>query len=148
MSDGELIALVAVTGAVLTSFIMVPVLLHYRHERWKLRLEHERQLKALELGNALPAERIRESWFSPVRVGMMIGAGVPVGVFLAAMVTSIAVGFHDGIWISTCLVGLGAVISGSCVAARAHWQSNAPDAVAENKPFVEEDAYDVVSARG
>jgi hypothetical protein len=123
-------------------------LLHYRHERWKLGLEHEKQLKALELGRALPGEGYLESWFSPLRVGLFIGAGVPLGAFLSALVATVSIGFHDGIWIATLIVGLGAVISGSIIAGRAHTQANTPPADAEAKPFVEEDAYDVVSARG
>jgi len=147
MTMDELLTLIAVSGVVFVFFVSVPVLLHYRHERWKLRLEHERQLKALELGKALPGEGNRESWFSPIRVGMIIGAGVPLGAFLCAMITSVSSGFHDGVWIATSTVSLVAVISGSIVAGRAHGQSSAAAEVGEVKPFVEEDAYDVVSAR-
>lgn len=147
MTMDELLTLIVVSVLVFLPVIVIPVLLHFRHERWKLRLEHERQLKALDLGRTVPGEGYRESWFSPLRVGMVIGAGVPLGAFLSAMVTSVCVGFHDGIWIATALVGLGAVISGSIIAGRASWESKMSPAEGELKPFVEEDAYDVVSAR-
>ncbi len=144
---GELLSLVFVSGLVFLPVVVIPVLLHYRHERWKLGLEHESQLKALELGRTVPGGGYRESWFSPVRVGMVIGAGVPLGAFLSAMVTSVCVGFHDGAWLATSTVGLGAVISGSIIAGRACWESPRSPAEGEFKPYVEEDAYDVVSAR-
>jgi hypothetical protein len=148
MTMDELLTLMVVSGVIILPVIFVPVLLYYRHERWKLGLEHERQLKALELGRGLPGEGNRESWFSPLRVGLIIGAGVPLGAFLSALVTSVSIGFHDGIWIATSTVGLASVISGSIIAGRAYSESKASPTIGEGKPFVEEDAYDVVSARG
>ncbi len=148
MATKQLLTLIAASALVFLPVILIPVLLYFRHERWKLRLEHERQLKALELGRTVPGEGYRESWFSPLRVGMVIGAGVPLALFLNAMVTSICVGFHEGVWLSSCVVGLWAVISGSIIAGRACWKSKTSSAEGEFKPFVEEDAYDVVSARG
>jgi hypothetical protein len=148
MSMNDLMALLSVCGAFGLPVIFVPTFLHYRHERWKLRLEHERHLKTLELGGVLPAEGSRESWLSPLRVGLIIGGGVPIGAFLCAMVTSVVAGFHEPIWIATCIVGLGGVISGSKLAGQAFAESKRAPADADFKPMLEEDAYDVVSARG
>jgi len=148
MTTDEVLTLVVVSGAIILPIVLVPTLLHYRHERWKLGLEHERQLKALELGRALPGEGRSEGWFSPLRVGLIIGAGVPLGAFLSALITSVSAGFHEGIWMATCLVSLGGVISGSILAGHAYGQGKANPADGEAKPFIEEDAYDVVSARG
>ncbi len=147
MTIKGLLLLMVVSVPVFLPMIVVPLLLYFRHDRWKLRLEHETQLKALELGRTVPGGGYRESWLSPLRVGMVIGAGVPVGAFLAAMVTSVCVGFHDGIWLATSTVGLGAVISGSIIAGRASRESTTSPTDGELKPFVEEDAYDVVSSR-
>jgi hypothetical protein len=150
MSMNNLLALIAVAGVIFVAVVTIPTILHYRHERWKARWEHERekQLRALDLGTALPAESDRESWFSPARVGLMIGAGVPIGAFFSAMVTSVSIGFHEGIWIATGIVGLGAVLSGAMTAGHAHLAPKASPGDAQEKPVVDEDAYDVVSARG
>jgi hypothetical protein len=150
MTMSELVGLVSVSGGILAFVVTIPTMLHYRHERWKTQWEHEKekQLRAIELGTHMPGEGGRESWFSPIRVGMIIGAGVPVGAFLSAMVTTITTGFHDGVWVATCIVGLGAVLSGSMCAGHAYSASKAPLGETEEKPVVEEDAYDVVSARG
>jgi hypothetical protein len=148
MTQDELLALVGVSVLVFLPVIVVPVVLHFRHERWKLTLEHERQLRALDLGRTMPGRGDRESWFSPIRVGLIIGAGVPLGAFICAMVTSIAAGFQEATWIATCIVGLGAVISGAVIAGRGYSESQTSPGAAEEKPIVDEDAYDVVSARG
>jgi hypothetical protein len=148
MTADQFLTLLTFSGVIILAVVFVPTLLYYRHERWKLGLEHERQLRALELGRAIPGEGRRQSWSSPLWVGVLVGAGVPLGAFLSAMITSVSIGFHDGIWIATCMVGVGAVISGSIIAGRAPSESKTPPAVGEDKPFVEEDAYDVVSARG
>jgi hypothetical protein len=148
MTMDELLTLIVVSVVVFLPVIIVPVLVHYRHERWKLRMEHEAQLKALELGRAFPGRGYHESWFSPLRVGLIIGAGVPLGAFLSAMVTTICAGFHDGIWAATAAVGLASVIGGSVVAGRAYSESKTTSDAAEEKPVVDEDAYDVVSSRG
>jgi hypothetical protein len=143
----EILTFVVVVGMLILPVILVPVVLHFRHERWKVGLDHERQLRAIELGRNLTGEMSHASWFSPLRVGLVIGAGVPVGAFLAAMVTSITTGFHDGVWLATAIVSLGSVISGAVVAACATSESK-PAAGDLTKQSVDEDAYDVVSSRG
>jgi hypothetical protein len=144
MPFGAILLVTTVSAFIL---VVVPLLLHYRHERWKLRLEHERQLRALDLGRNFPGSGYHDSWFSPIRAGMIIGAAVPLGAFLSAMVTSVCIGFHEGTWIATGMVGLGSVISGSCLVGHACRQSKMIPAEGYAKPYVEEDAYDVVSAR-
>lgn len=148
MNPDEIWMLIVASGLVILPAFVIPMVLYYRQERWKIALEHERRLRALELGRALPGDRPGESWFSPLRVGLIIAAGVPMGAFLSAMTTSLAVGFHDGIWIATSTVSLGAVISGSIIAGRAYTEPSGFSAEREAKPFVDEDAYDVVAARG
>ncbi len=148
MTMDQLLSLVFVSGVAFLPIVLVPTWLHFRHERWKIIHEHERQLRALELGRAMPEDSQRKSWFSPLCVSLIIGAGVPLGAFMTAMVTSVASGFHEAVWIATGMVGLGGVICGSVIAVRAHSESKALPVDVDGKPFVEEDAYDVVSARG
>jgi hypothetical protein len=139
--------LVLVVVLLFSAIVLALMYVHYRKEHRKVGLEHEQHLRALELGRDLPRASHRESWFSPVRVGMMIGASVPLGAFICAMVTTICVGFHETIWMATMLVSLGSVISGAAVVGTANRESKSAPADAGVKPYVEEDAYDVVSAR-
>ena len=60
---------------------------HFRHERRKRELEHLERMKAFELGRTLPQD---EPWLSPMRLAAMIGAGVPLGAFASACVSTIA----------------------------------------------------------
>jgi hypothetical protein len=117
-----------------------------RLERFKQEVAHEARMRALDLGRVLPGD---EPWWSPARTALAIGLIVPVTVFMCATIASHVVGFHEGIWIAAGLVGLGGVISGSCLAglsfSTAH-QGKYPE-LAE-KPEVAEDAYDVVGSRG
>ncbi len=129
---------------ILIPSIGIPVFLGLRHERWKRQLEHTERMRALEMGRALPGD---ESWWTPPKVGLMIAAGVPVGTFFFAALATGAAGFQEGIWIPTMTVSLAAVIGGSIVAARAP-QTATGSAQDVHKPVLEEDAYDVVSARG
>jgi hypothetical protein len=83
-----------------------------------------------------------------LRIALLIGAGVPSVAFLSVGGASRAIGFHEGMWIAAGMVGMTAVISGSILAGQSlnrHTTSKQFDAL---KPHVDEDAYDVVSARG
>jgi hypothetical protein len=131
--------------AVLVPAIGIPVHLGLRHERWKRELEHKERMRALELGRALPGD---ESWLSPARIGLLIGGGAPLGIFLCATLATAAAGFQPDIWIASGIVSLAAVISGSSVAGYAASRGTSPLVRDAYKPPVEEDAYDVVSARG
>jgi hypothetical protein len=137
--------LAIVLAAVLSPAIGIPVYLGLKHDRWKRQLEHEERMKALELGRSMPGD---ESWWSPARIGLMIAAGVPIGTFFCAMMATGAAGFQEGVWIPTAVVSLAAVLCGSMVAGHAHGGGAQAVDRAAYKPAVEDDAYDVVSARG
>jgi hypothetical protein len=120
-----------------------------KHER-----DHLERMKALEMGFPLSAPPIPPARASGFRLARLMGGVVPVGAFVSSALASSAVGFHDGMWIATCIVGLGSVICGTVLACFAICPTGATstDAASESfsgyKPAVEEDAYDVVSARG
>jgi hypothetical protein len=121
------------------------VVLGIRHDRRKRELEHIERMRALELGRTLPQD---ESWWTPLRIALLIGVGVPSVAFLTVGSASSAVGFHDGMWLAAAIVGMTGVISGSTLAGislNRHKRSEPFDA---HKPYVDQDAYDVVSARG
>jgi hypothetical protein len=144
----EIIALILLGGAISLPIVLVPTFFHYRHERRKMDMEHAKSMRAIDLGRPLPGERPEDSWSSPARIGLLIGVVVPLSAFLCSAVATVAAGFHEGMWIATGLVGLGGVISGSILVGVSYSNAGAASRTEEAKPYVEEDAYDVVSARG
>jgi len=118
-----------------------------RHDRYKRELDHKERMRALELGRSLPGD---SPWLSPAKLGLLIGAAVPIGLFACASSATVQIGFHEDIWNASAIVGMGAVVCGTLLAglssARAG-QGRNPAQVAL-KPEVSEDAYDVVSSRG
>ena len=55
------------------------IVFHLRNEQRKRELEHIERMQALEFGRTLPQD---EPWWSPLRIGLVIGGAVPLGVFL------------------------------------------------------------------
>jgi hypothetical protein len=97
-------------------FGVVPMALYVRGEQRKREFEHIERMKALELGRPFPGEDEDATWFSPMRIAFAVGVGVPLGAFFSAALTSMAIGFHEPIWIATGIASLAGVISGSTVA--------------------------------
>jgi hypothetical protein len=118
-----------------------------RHDKYKRELEHQERMRALELGRSLPGD---SSWLSPAKLSLLIAAGVPIGIFTCASFATVESGFHQDIWMAACLVGLGSVICGTVLGALSFARTDQARHQAEYslKPEVDEDAYDVVSARG
>ena len=139
---GMVLGYIAVIGGL--AIAPLAIVLYYRDERRKRELEHIERMHALEFGRSLPQD---EPWWSPLRIGLVIGGAVPLGVFLTVGIATSAVGFHDGMWIAAVLVGTAAVICGSILAVSLNAKP-ASELLADSKPRIEEDAFDVVSARG
>lgn len=140
---GITLGYIAVIGGLL--FGAIPITFHFRHERRKRELEHLERMRALELGRRLPQD---EPWLSPAKIGALIGVVVPIGAFVPAWLTTQLAGYHETIWIAAAMVGLAAVICGSILVASSLKKEATPSESAFPKPYVEEDAYDVVSSRG
>jgi hypothetical protein len=145
--------------AILFAVVALPFILHFRGERRKRELDHIERMRAIEVGRAYPGESKFglagiPQWVVPHVIAALIGAVVPLGVFLCAFLASLIVGFHQDIWMATCLVGFGAVICGTVLEGVAFSKtclSGAPEqgeAYLNSKPHIDEDAYDVVSSRG
>src|SRR5262249_11690942 len=128
-------------------------------ERRKRELEHIERMRALEVGRSYPGDN--EGGFLglphraiPALIAVAIGAGVPLGVFLFALLASLIGGYQQELWLALGLVGLGAVISCTVLAHGAFQMmpsnsaSERSESFADSKPLVDEDAYDVVSSRG
>jgi hypothetical protein len=119
-----------------------------RLERTKREFEHMERMRALELGRSLPGDG---TWFSPLRAGVLVAAGVPIGLAGFAALSSRAVGYQETIWQVAGIVSCFAVMCGSMLSGLAspRQSQNATEGAAGiDKEKVEEDAYDVVSARG
>jgi hypothetical protein len=120
-----------------------------KHER-----EHRERMKVLEMGQALPAQQTAPNQRSAYRLALVIGGVVPAGAFVSSAFASAAIGFHEAMWIATGMVGLGGVICGTVLASTQFNVAAATDTgegsspLTGFKPRVDDDAYDVVSARG
>ena len=140
---GLVLGYIAVLGGL--SIAPLAIVLGHRNERRKRELEHVERMTALEFGRMLPQD---QPWWSPLRIAMLIGGAVPLGVFLSVGFATSAVGYHEGMWIAATMVGIASVISGSVVVGQSLKPQQSSGPFNASKPYVEEDAYDVVSARG
>ena len=131
--------------ALILPVVLVPVILGIRYARAEREMEHSERLKALELGRTLPQD---ETWWSPALICVVIGAGVPVSVFLFAWLASASVGYRDDIWRAAGTVGTTAVVCGSVLAARFFTQRSPAEDRHAAKPPIDADAFDVVGRRG
>jgi hypothetical protein len=139
---GMVLGYIAVIGGL--AIAPLSIVLHFRNEQRKREVEHIERMQALEFGRTLPQD---EPWWSPLRISLVIGGAVPLGVFLTVGSATAAVGFHDGMWIAAAMVGMASVICGTILAG-SNMRAKASSSFADSKPQIEEDAYDVASARG
>jgi hypothetical protein len=123
--------------AISMPIILVPVILGLRHARIERECEHAERMKALELGRTLPGD---EPWWSPARISVAIGAGVPIGVFLCALAANHQGPPHIGIWISASLVGIAGIAGGTTLAH--HHFARAAAGSGGNDRFAKGPAYD------
>jgi len=134
----------------LLPIVIVPTVLGIRYARAERELEHAERMRAMELGLTHPRD---EAWWTPARICVMIGAGVPVAVSFCTWMASAAVGYHKDMWVMSGMVGISAVICGTTLASkhfthRARLESRAARGFDAKPMMVDDDAYDVVSSRG
>jgi hypothetical protein len=144
---------VLIGGLATLGIALVPLKMYLTGQQQKHERDHLERMKALEMGRALPAHSIPPAQAFALRVALWIGAGVPSGAFLSSALTTALVGYHEAMWIATGMVGLGGVICGTILASNTFDPATtASDQTAGSftggKALVEDDAYDVVSARG
>jgi hypothetical protein len=153
-------ALVVIVALSLFSVVVMPFVLHFRAEKRKRELDHLERMRAIEVGRAYPGENkyaltsLVPSWAVPSVVALSIGAVVPLGGFLCALVATLVTGYQKEVWMASAMVGLGGVICGTVLAGGAFQMlssSGAADnvrAYANSKPPVEDDEFDFVRTRG
>jgi hypothetical protein len=129
----------------LIPIIIVPVALGIKHSRHLRELDHAERIKAMELGRKLPGD---DKWETAPQLAALIGAGVPIGVFGFAWLTSMMTGFHQDIWMSAMTVGVAGVICGTILAAKHFARQAGAENLSAAKPTYDADAFDVVSSRG
>lgn len=144
------LAVIAITTIALFITVLLPILLAFRESRQKLELDHAVRIKAIEFGRHLPREDAgqEEPLRSAVRLATGIGVKVPLGSLGCAFLASLALGFHKDIWIAAGIVGLAGVLCGALLGGQTFGMTKSSLEQADVKPYVEEDAYDVVGARG
>ena len=62
--------------ALLIPIIVAPTAIVFRYVRFHREIKHAERMRALELGRPFPGD---EPWWSPERIIVAIGAGVPLG---------------------------------------------------------------------
>jgi hypothetical protein len=130
---------------IMVPIVVAPVAIYYKFEKAKRELEHAERMKALEMGRVLPGD---ETWSSPGRISLAIGAGVPVCVFGLAWLATQTVGFRSDFWHAASGVGCTSVICGTILAAKNSSQRTRQAATAmDQKPHFDPDAYDVAGSR-
>jgi hypothetical protein len=150
--DGQSWLFVFVPSIIILGFTVsiLPIVLAFRHSRRKLELDHAERMQAIELGRPVPRQNECEDepWTMAARLAMALGVVVPLGSLGCAFFASLAVGFHQAIWGMAGMVGLGGVLCGGILAGQTFGASKSSPDRTDLKPYVEEDAYDVVGARG
>ena len=126
---------------IMLPIILVPIILGIRHAKIARELEHAERMKALELGRPFPMDH---PFWNAARVAVILVTVVPLGSFALAWLASVSEGVGLVAWPSAGLVGLVGILSGTWMAQR-HFIGPASDPYA--KAPIEDDAYDVVSAR-
>lgn len=133
--------------------IIVPVAIIMKYVSLKRQLEHAERIKALEMGRTLPQD---EPWWSPSRIAVAIGAGVPIASLAIAFVATEASGAREEIWAMAGVVALAGVVGGTTLSIK-HFNHKARMELAaleanqypaNGKMAFDPDAYDVAGSRG
>jgi len=150
--DGQSWLFVFVPSIIILGFTVsiLPIVLAFKHSRRQLELDHAERMKAIELGQPVPRQGAGEDDHSTraARLAMALGVVVPLGSLGCAFFASLALGFHQDIWVAGGMVALGGVLCGGLLAGQTFGANKSSPGRTDLKPYVEEDAYDVVGARG
>jgi hypothetical protein len=136
----SLLLIPLVGGLALIFLIGMSVVLGIRSAARTKEMEHLERMRAIELGRPIANEL---GWWTPARMAVGIGVGVPIGVFAIGMAAAETSGAAPFIWPSAGAVGVAAVICGTVLAARLQSQGSTASTTSHAKPYVNPDAYDV-----
>lgn len=140
--------------ALLIPIVVVPTSLWFRHRMKVQQLEHAERIRAMELG--LQPRQHAMGWPGAV-VCLGIGAGVPIGSMLVALLAVVAADAPNEVFGIPLLISFGAIWAAKALAERMLGADGAagdqaPSRVraghAAGKPAFDPDAYDVAGSRG
>ncbi|WP_169972618.1 hypothetical protein [Tautonia rosea] len=126
-------------GLAVMLLIGYPIVLGIRSAARQKEMEHLERMRAIELGRPIANEL---GWWTPARMAVGIGIGVPIGVFAIGTAAAEATGAAPFIWPSAGAVGVAAVICGTVLASRFSMNEANASKGLNVKPYVDPDAYD------
>jgi multisubunit Na+/H+ antiporter MnhB subunit len=114
-------------------FILIIVAMGIRHARFERQLQHTERIRALEAGRVLPGE---QPWWSPERLAVAIGAGVPLAALILGLKVTSSGTASGEMWFAVGLIGVAGVVCGTQLALRL---PQSP--IAHAKPYVSPDEF-------
>src|SRR5438445_4403732 len=100
--------------ALLIPLVVAPTAIGCKLARSFREMEHAERMKALELGRTLPQD---EPWWTPARICVAIGAGVPVSSMGLGVVGSLLLGHTEQTMAMSSSVAITGVICGTVLTA-------------------------------
>lgn len=124
---------------------LVPTIIAMKMEGKKREMRHAERMRAMEMGLPVPGDL---GWAAATAIA--IGAGVPIGSFVAALVARVATDAGDNIFAAPAVVSVVAVACGTSMCKRLIGRGRVEEAEPHpaGKPAFNPDAYDAVARRG
>jgi len=138
-------SVIPLAGIALPLFL-VPTIIAMKMEGKKREMRHAERMRAMEMGLPIPGDT---GWAAATAIA--IGAGVPIGSFVATLIARVMTDASDSIFQAPALVSIVAVACGAGLCKRliARGRVEEPEVVrAAGKPAFNPDAYDAVARRG
>lgn len=130
--------------ALFIPIVIAPTAIAFKTAERARMLEHTERMRALELGRTLPKD---EPWWNPARIGVFIGAGVPIAAMAVSLVATESGGPLERLWLINGMVAIAGVICGTTIVCRHFFKAPQTAAYAEKHQY-DPDAFDVVGSRG
>ena len=140
-SSSPTLVLILLPLAGIVAFVLViglPIILGIRSEARRREMEHLERMRAIEVGRPFADE---PGWWTPARMAIGIGIGVPIGVFAIGLIAAETSGAAPFIWPSAAAVGVAAVICGTILAVRIP-STETKSTTSPIKPLINPDIYD------
>ncbi len=137
-------ALLIPLSAIALPMVLVPIILAMKQVQRKRECEHMERMKSLELGRPLP---FTQAW--PALAAIAIGAIMPVGVFVVALIASTqSEGHAEAFFAPAAFVSVCGVWAGGGLARRLFAYGSSTANGSNDKHAIDPEAFDVVGRRG
>jgi hypothetical protein len=135
--------LIPLAGIALPLFL-VPMIMAMKQAQRKRECEHMERMKSLELGRPLPST---QAW--PALAAIALGAIMPVGVFVVALIASTQTSGHaEAFFAPAAFVSVCGVWAGGGLARRLFASGSSTACGSNDKHSIDPEAFDVVGRRG